>query len=261
MLGKLLKYDLKKNMRWLWILFVCAIASAGISRGFSELGKNIGFFRVLGILFDSIFYALVVNSLLQPFLRGFMNFAKSLYGDESYLTHTLPVTKNQIINSKYITTIIEILLGFACVVLSILIRYASPAFIPTIKMILMGIIGEEFSAILSLTLFILLVLVEFLMFISIIYFSIVMGYKYNEKKVLKSFLFTALMSMLSSSVLSFVMIIVMLIMGVNLTSAEIVLTGPTFLAIILSGIIVYAIMATVFYFLAKQQFNKGVNVD
>jgi len=101
MFAKLLKNDLKKNMRWLWILFVTTIAVAGVNRGCKELAENIAVFKIFAIIFDSVFYALLVNVILHPFLRNFMNFSKSLYGDESYLTHTLPVTKNQIINSKF----------------------------------------------------------------------------------------------------------------------------------------------------------------
>ena len=108
MFAKLLKNDLKKNMRWLWILFVATIAVAGVDRACKELAENFAVFKIFAILFDSVFYALLVNVILQPFLRNFMNFSKSLYGDESYLTHTLPVTKNQIINSKFLTAIIEI---------------------------------------------------------------------------------------------------------------------------------------------------------
>ncbi len=261
MLGKLLKYDLRKNMRWLWILFVGSIAAAGITRGLSELGKSIAFFKVLGILFDSIFYALVANSIIQPFIRGFMNFTKSLYGDESYLTHTLPVTKGQIINSKYITSLIEILLGFISVIVAILIRYASANMTAVLQMMLSGLISGSFSVWGVITLFIVLVVVEFLMFISIIYFSIILGYKFNEKKVLKSFLFTALFSFASSTTLSIVMVIVMLIAGIDLSSSTIVLTSTGFNCIVLTGILVYAVLSVAFYFLAKSQFKKGVNVD
>ena len=74
MLNKLLKNDLKKNMRWLWILFTVTLVCAGLSRGCSELGKKIAIFNVFGFIFDSIFYALAVNSILQPFLRNFLNF-------------------------------------------------------------------------------------------------------------------------------------------------------------------------------------------
>ena len=67
MFCKLLKNDLKKNMRWMWILFISTILVAGVTRGFKELGENIAFFKILGIFFDSVFYALAVNVILQPF--------------------------------------------------------------------------------------------------------------------------------------------------------------------------------------------------
>ena len=47
MFAKLLKKDLKKDMRWMWILFVATIAVAGVSRGFKELGENLERFTVL----------------------------------------------------------------------------------------------------------------------------------------------------------------------------------------------------------------------
>ena len=74
MLSKLLKKDLNKNMRWLWILFAATIVVSAITRGCKELGENIAFFKILGIFFDSVFYALAVNVILQPFLRNFLNF-------------------------------------------------------------------------------------------------------------------------------------------------------------------------------------------
>ena len=181
MLSKLLKNDLKRNMRWLWILFVGTIAVAGLSRGTKELGESIAFFKILGIIFDSIFYSLLVNVILQPFLRNFLNFAKSFYSDEGYLTHTLPVTKTQLLNSKVITAIVEILLGFITLVISLLIMFASPQMFDTLKLFLSMVITGEFSVILVLILFVLLVIMEFLMFTSIIYFSIVIAYREKEK--------------------------------------------------------------------------------
>ncbi len=261
MLGKLLKYDFRKNMRWLWILFVGAIVAAGITRGLVELGKSIAFFKVLSILFDSVFYALVANSLIQPFLRGFMDFSKSLYGDESYLTHTLPVTKKQIINSKYITTFAELLMGFASVIIAILIRFASPTFLQTIKYMLSAVVTGEFSALLALVLMIVLVIVEFLMFSSIINFSIVMAYKSNEKKVLKSFLFTAAFAAIAMTVLSVAMVIMFVAFGVDISSSTLTFTAPVFFGIIITGIVVYLLFTVLFYFLAKKEFGKGVNVD
>ena len=261
MLIKLLKNDLKKNMRWLWILFVSAIVVAGVTRSCKELGQNLAFFKVLGIFFDAIFYSLLVNVLIQPFLRSFLNFTKSMFGDESYLTHTLPVTKNQIITSKFLTAIIEMLLGFVSVIISLLIVFASPTFFSTLKLLLSTLIVGEFSVGGVLVLFVLLVIVEFLMFISIIFFSIVQAYKAKEKRVLKSFLYTALMSFCAITVLSITMLIVLAINGVELTSATMMLSKTAFMSIIITGIVVYTIATILFFFLTKYELNKGVNVD
>ena len=157
MLVKLLKKDLKVNMRWMWILFIATLAVAGIARGCKELGENIAFFKILGIFFDSVFYSLAVNVILQPFLRNFLNFTKSLYSDESYLTHTLPVTKNQIVNSKILTALIELVLGFACLIASLLIMFASPTFLDTLKLLLSTLITGNFSIIAVIVLFVVLV--------------------------------------------------------------------------------------------------------
>lgn len=261
MLSKLLRKDLKRNMRWMWILFVSPIVLAGITRGCKELGKNIAFFKLAGIFLDSIFYALAINVLLQPFLRNFLNFKTSFYSDEAYLTHTLPVTKNQLINSKYLTSLIEMLCGFACVLISILIMFVSPTFFDTIKIILSSSISGNFSLGLIITLAIILIIIEFLMFLSIIYFGIVMGHKSKDHKILKSFLISAAMAFASFALLSIIMLIVLSINGIKLNSSILILSNTCLLSVLITGIIVYALISTLFYFLTKHQFNKGVNVD
>ena len=261
MLSKLLKNDLKKNMRWLWILFVSTIAIAGITRGCKELGKNIAFFKLAGIFFDSMFYAVAINAILQPFLRSFLNFKTSLYSDEAYLTHTLPVTKNQLINSRYLTSLIEMLLGFASVLISVLILFISPSFFTTLKMLLSTLITGSFSATLAITLIIILIIVEFLMFLSIIYFGIVMAYKAKEHRVLKAFLISAAMAFASITVLAIVLMIVLAINGIKFSTSVLTFSNTAFISVILSGIIVYLAISVLFYFLTKHEFNKGVNID
>ena len=261
MLGKLLKKDLNRNMRWMWILFVSLIAISGVTRGFKELGENIMFFKILGIFLESLFYALAVNVVLQPFLRNFLNFTKSFYGDESYLTHTLPATKSQLITSKFLTAIIEIVLGFVSLVISLLIMFYTPTFFDTLRMLLSIVITGKFSLGIVLTLFITLVVVEFLMFITLIYLSIVIAYRAKEKRVLKTFLLTTLMAFAAMTILSIVMIIVLSANGVKLTTPTVTLTSSVFISIMLTGIIIYLAISVLGYFIAKQEFNKGVNVD
>ena len=261
MLSKLLKRDLYKNMHWLWILFVATIGVAGITRGCKELGESIAFFRIMGIFFDSVFYALAVNVVLQPFLRNFLNFKVSFYSDESYLTHTLPVTKNQLLNSKYLTAIIEIVSGFACLVASILIMYATPNTGLMLQMLLSTIVSVNVSVWLVVSLFVVLIIVEFLMFISIIYFGIVMGFKSRDHKVLKSFIYTAICAMASIAVLAVVLVIVFVICGIELTTSTLMLSSSALFAVVISAIVIYLGISTLFYFLTRREFNKGVNVD
>ena len=261
MLSKLLKKDLKKNMRWMWIIFVSAIAVALLTRGFKELGENIVFFKVLGIFFDSVFYALAVNVILQPFIRNFFNFTKSFYGDESYLTHTLPVTKKQLVISKFLTAFIELLLGFASLLISLLIMFYSPTMFTTLKLLLSTMISGEFSLFVVLMLFVILVVVEFFMFITLIYFSIVIAYRSKEKRVLKTFLITALLAFVSITILSVVMMIVLAINGIQLTSVTVVLPASALISVLITGILMYSGIIVLFYFLTQKEFSKGVDVD
>lgn len=261
MFYKLLKRDLNRNMRWMWILFVATIVIAGVSRGCKVLGENMMFFKILGIFLDSVFYALAVNVVLQPFLRNFMNFSKSFYGDESYLTHTLPVTKKQLVDSKVLTALIEIVLGFLTLVASLLIMYATPTMLDTLKLILSTAIIGEFSLVGTLTLFIVLVVIEFLMFMSIIFFSMVLAYRAREKKGLKTFLLTAAFALAASTVLSSVLVVILLINGVDLTTTTMLLSSNLMLAVVISGIVVYSLVTILFYLLTRREFSKGVNVD
>lgn len=261
MLSKLLKYDLRKNMRWMWVLFVATIVLSALTRGVKELGENVAFFKMVGVVFEGVFYGLAVNVIIQPFLRNFLNFYKSFYSDESYLTHTLPVTKNQLINSKYLTALIEMLAGFACLVVSILIMYAGPGFIDGIRLILSMVISGEVSVVLSVILFVVLVIVEFLMFISIIDFSIVKAFQEKDKRILKAFLITAACSFAALAVLSVVLISVLIINGVEISSTILVIPSSAFYSVIATGIVIYLAVVVLFYFLTKREFNKGVNVD
>ena len=261
MLSKLLKNDLKKNMRWMWILFISTIALAGITRGINELGKNIAFFKMAGVFLEGVFYGLAINAIIQPFLRNFLNFHKSFYSDESYLTHTLPVTKNQLINSKYLTATIEMLAGFATLVVSILIMYAGPNLKSILTLLFSSIVTEPISLTLSLILFVILVIVEFMMFISVIDFSIVIAFKSRDRRILKTFLLTVGFAFASLFVLFIIMFTVLSINGIKLTSTTLILSKTAFYSVLITGIITYSLVIMVFYFLTKHHFNKGVDID
>lgn len=242
-------------------MFVATIGVALITRGAKELGKNLAFFEVIHIIFESAFYGLAVNLIIQPFLRNFLNFHKSFYSDESYLTHTLPVTKNQLINSKYLTAVIEMISGFATIIISILIMYAGPGFMSFLRLLVSTAVKDSFSVVAVLILFVILVIVEFLMFLSIIDFSIVVAFKSKDRRILKTFLIAMGCAFASLAVLVVCMFAVLAINGIELTSTSLVLEAGAMYSVFISAIVVYSAVSVLFYFLAKKEFNKGVNVD
>ena len=99
------------------------------------------------------------------------------------------------------------------------------------------------------------------MFISIIFLSIVIAYRSREKRVLKSFLYSAGFAFAFLAVLAGVMIAVLLINKVDILSSTLVLSKEVFISVILSGIIVYSLASVLCWLLTHREFKKGVNVD
>lgn len=112
MFGKLLKYDLKSELRVWLVSAMTTLLLSGILgiciRNFENAPKNNGelflfimtvFFMVAIILIISVFF--LITSLM-PIIR----FYTHLYTDEGYLTFTLPVTTTQIVWSKILNEVI-----------------------------------------------------------------------------------------------------------------------------------------------------------
>ena len=68
---------------------------------------------------------MVVSTIINTIMRSWVRFRDSLYKDEAYLTHTLPVTKKELYNSKFIQTLIFFIIGFIIVLISLFITYYS----------------------------------------------------------------------------------------------------------------------------------------
>lgn len=104
MLRKLIKYDLKifqKIMIPLWGVMIIL----GLIRGIQDQLDHASFIKEIVLIFCFIF---IVNLIII-----IQRFYKSMYGQEGYLTHTLPITANKLILSKVISaTIISFTTAF-----------------------------------------------------------------------------------------------------------------------------------------------------
>ena len=106
MLRKLMKYDLKyyrKIMLPLWAVLIIYGIVHGINTVFNyeTFYDHIPIKAQVIVVVTGIYFIFCVNIILV-----IQRFWKSMYGKESYLTHTLPVTERKLILSKVFSAII-----------------------------------------------------------------------------------------------------------------------------------------------------------
>lgn len=106
MLRKLMKYDLKyyrKIMLPLWAVLIIYGIVHGINTVFNyeTFYDHIPIKAQAIVVVTGIYFIFCVNIILV-----IQRFWKSMYGKESYLTHTLPVTVRKLILSKVFSVII-----------------------------------------------------------------------------------------------------------------------------------------------------------
>ena len=119
MLGKQIKYDLKWIYKVIIVFYALAIVFSIISRICLNIENSL-LFKIIGQISSGITIAMIINSLLNGIIRSWVRFIRNIYKDESYLTHTLPVEKKTIYQSKVISAIIT---TFITIIVSIICLY------------------------------------------------------------------------------------------------------------------------------------------
>ena len=106
MLGKLLKYDLKKLGKELLIGYIVLFIAAIVTRIFFQLINVSMIFIVPYNMMNGITIILIVGIILFTMFAAIKNHYKSFYKDEAYLVNTLPVRKSNILLSKILSTVV-----------------------------------------------------------------------------------------------------------------------------------------------------------
>lgn len=122
MLAKLLKYDLKRMYRQIIVVYLLALAAALLTRltDFS-LDGDATVITVLHVLCYNAAYILCVGIAFMTCIIVWRDFRRQMYGDESYLTHTLPITIKTLWGAKFIESIMMVLSSVLVVGVVILI--------------------------------------------------------------------------------------------------------------------------------------------
>lgn len=262
MLMKLLKYDLKNMYKFLVVFYILSIFFALTTRLFFSIDDTT-IIKIIGQISVGCMFAMIANIFINNIMRCFVRFRDTLYKDESYLTHTLPIKKSEIYNSKFILSFITLLSSFLVILLTLFIAYFSEEKILWLKNMINSFIT---NADISVTMFIIsIIVILFLELFSGIqsgYIGIILGYKKNNKKIGFSILYGFIYYILTQL---FVLLVIRIIAIFNsdimsLFTSNNIDMNLLKLLIILS-IVIYVVIIIVSNLIAQKIFKKGVNVE
>ena len=263
MLNKLLKYDLKYMIKNMSVFYILALFFGVMTRILFSLNDTV-IVNIISQISVGCMFAMVVNILINTMMRSWIRFRDSIYKDEAYLTHTLPVTKNNIYNSKFIQTLIFFIVGFLIIVLSLFITY----YTKDTWLMLKGLIGNittglEINTTLFVISFMLIIFLEVFNAIQCGFLGIILGYKRNNGKIGFSVFFGLIAYLLSQSMVLLLMFIVGLFNSsiMNLFKSNILLDANSFKLLVVLSIIFYLIIILLMSMICKKEFNKGVNIE
>lgn len=263
MLKKILKYDLKYMIKNMSIFYILSIFFAVLTRIFFSLNQSI-IVNIISQITIGCMFAMVANILINTMMRSWIRFRDSIYKDESYLTHTLPVTKNDIYNSKFIQTLVLFIIGFIVIVLSLLIAYYTKERWLLLKKLISSITtGLNLNTALFVIGFISVIFLEVFNAIQCGFLGIILGYRKNNNKVAFSVFFGFISYLLVQSIVLFLVFIVGLFDKsiMDLFKSTILLDTGSFKLLIILSIIIYVLIIGLMSVLCKKLLNKGVNIE
>ena len=262
MLKKLLKYDLKWCYKPLLVFYILAIFFSTIVRIVESFEQSL-IVLIIDKICCGIVIAMIINILINCFMRNWARFVRNIYKDESYLTHTLPVSKNKIYLSKILTAIITLLTSFIVIIVCLAIATLNKdTWIILKESLEQSAIYFDSSVFSLIFVMIITIFFEFLFMMMSGILGIIIGHRSNDLKIVKSIVMGFVIYMILSS-MSLVALFVAGLLNSDIMSLfnNIEVSSNALKSMMLVGILVYAIYNLGIYFIGNKLFNKGVDVD
>lgn len=118
MLGKLLKYEIRHSARYTAAIYIATIAFAAISVIALLINST-----WLGVMSCFMLYFAGFASVVVTLVSVIKNFYDTLYGRQGYLTFTLPVKGSTVLLSKFIVSVLWIVVGFLVMGLTLFVVF------------------------------------------------------------------------------------------------------------------------------------------
>lgn len=263
MLGKLLKYDLKWIYKLISVFYLLALVFSLFSRIFNSIDNSL-LFNIVGSICNGFAIAMMFSCLINTLMRSWVRFVRNVYKDESYLTHTLPVSKKDIFLSKVISAVIASFTTILVILICLFICYYSKANLDSLKNMLDVFAFTYDTTVIKFIIILFVVLFLELLFILLIgYIGIIMGHKSNDKKMLKSIVYGFLFYILSMIGIILIILVIGIfnkdIMNVINTTSVISLNSIKTLIYLCIGI--YTLYNIICYVVGSKELESGVNIE
>lgn len=264
MLNKLLKYDLKYMIKNMAIFYILSIFFAITTRILFNMDQSV-IINIIGQISVGCMFSMIASTLINTMMRSWVRFRNSLYKDESYLTHTLPVTKSELYNSKFIQTLIFFFISFLVILISLFIAYYSKEnwlvitnYVKTITT------GLNMSTSFFITMAIIIIFLEVFNAIQCGFLGIILGNKMNNGKIGYSVLFGFITYLVAQSLILGLVFVYGLfdssIMELFKT-ATINIDVEAFKVLAILSSLLYIMIIFIMSILCKKELNKEVNVE
>lgn len=262
MLNKLLKYDLKWCYKPLIVFYILAIFFSIITRIVESFEQTL-IVLIIDKICSGIVIAMIVNIVINCFMRNCVRFIRNIYKDEAYLTHTLPVSKSMIYLSKILTIIITLLTSFIVIIVCLAICCLNQnSWIVLKQTFEQSAIFFDSSILGLIVVLIITVFFEFLFMNMSGITGIIIGHSSNNLKIVKSIIIGFLIYILLS-VGSLGALYVAGLLNPDIMSVfnNVEVSSRAIKSMMIIGIFVYGIYNLIMYFVGNKILNKGVNVD
>ncbi len=263
MLSKLLKYDLKYMIRNMSVFYILAIFFSITTRILFSIKQTV-IVDIMGQISVGCMFSMIASILINTMMRSWIRFRDSIYKDEAYLTHTLPVSKSNIYDSKFIQTLIFFVVSFLFILLSLAITYYTKDRWLMLKDYIHTITtGLDFNTTLFVTGFLSIVFLEVFNAIQCGFLGIILGHKKNNNKIAFSVLFGFVIYLIAQSLVLFSIFVVGLFdkSVMSLFENTVLLDTGVFKLLMLISIILYIVIITIMNLFCKHELKKGVNIE
>lgn len=263
MLGKLFKYDLRYVYKPLVVFYSLSVFFGVLTRIFLSVEGSF-IINVIGKVCSGVTISMMFNILINNIMGMWARFRRNLYGDESYLVHTLPAKRSTIYIAKSLAGLVTLLTSIAVIILTLFIAYYSKENMEILKSFLSTLatgIGSSTAVLLTVTFGVFFV--EILSALGCGFTGIILGHRMNSGKIGYSVLFGFIVYMFTQTLCLGIFFLFALGNSemMNLFTSNTIVSVEAAKQLLVLAIPVYLMLSVATFLLNLRLLKKGVNVD